>query len=377
MDDRADGDDHDDEGNQRLDMLFGPQRMKTPKRKTKKATAQFEEAKQEDKRGKRRRKKDKAEDGEDGPSRQERKSVKPMIANDKWSDESDPESDGDFKNCKKEKSRAGDSGLLPDEREAGVAVDATDASFPRRPGRTGQTRRSHDTFEAPGPGGLARTKTHLPSPDGALGGAFGALDARTRQELDASQDLAKKRSTDLLGLSDRPGMALALPGLVSATNAKRPTDIAIPDSAGGGPMRALQQQLQSVKNVQGARQNESARPGDKSIGEASERDASSAGGKSGSQMLQSMAKGMQSQVGAQKRGKNDLKAAQAKYNNFINDSLKDVSDKVKEVISTLNQIKDELAIDYERNDERARQQKEEEHKNRQVMKHLMNPVRVR
>mmetsp|Transcript_31538 Transcript_31538/g.41762 ORF Transcript_31538/g.41762 Transcript_31538/m.41762 type:complete len:296 (+) Transcript_31538:1183-2070(+) len=75
--------------------------------------------------------------------------------------------------------------------------------------------------------------------------------------------------------------------------------------------------------------------------------------------------------------RHNLKAAQAKYNNFINDQLKDVSDKVKEVVSQLNLVKDELAIDYELNDKRTEQSKMEAIKNKQVLKHLMNPVKVR
>ena len=146
----------------------------------------------------------------------------------------------------------------------------------------------------------------------------------------------------------------------------------MPESAGGGPGRGADA-MQSAKHEAGQGPHGSARPGEqRSILEQSSRDSMSGASALKSQVSGAMQKGL-----AKRLGNQNLKAQQQKYNNFINDSLKDVSDKVKEVISTLNQIKEELHVDYELNEGRARQQKEEEAKSRQVMKHLMNPVKVR
>lgn len=200
-------DGEEDDNQRRKDMLYGPQRTKTPKRRSKKATRQLEEAKQEEKRGKRARAKAPKEDGEDGPSRQERKSVQPKVANDKWSDESDPESDGDFKNVKKKETGRAAGNALDRSGDDGIAVSATDktASHMQRM-RTG---RSDENFVSP----LTRLKTTAPGLFGS-----GVLGAPARGALDTSQDLPQQRSTDLPGLG-LPNVNLALAGLGTATHA--------------------------------------------------------------------------------------------------------------------------------------------------------------
>jgi len=63
--------------------------------------------------------------------------------------------------------------------------------------------------------------------------------------------------------------------------------------------------------------------------------------------------------------------------NIINEHLKDVSDKVKEVITQLNSIKEDLHKEYGIADERLIEIKNKEKANSKKIEHLKQPVKKR